>query len=383
MAADVSASWSWRTVRDRLVSSPRFRRWAAAFPLTRPIARRRAKALFDLCAGFVYSQILLTCVRLRVFQILAEGPQTAAALAGRFALPIDRTLLLLEAAVSLGLVERRAKETFGLGPLGAAMVGNPGIAAMVEHHSLLYADLADPLSLLRGHRGDTELNRYWAYCRTDDPAVLPGDQVDAYSTLMAASQSMIAEVILAAWPMKRHRCLMDIGGGDGAFLSAAAAQAPKLQMILFDLPSVVARAQPRFAAKGLAERVRIVGGSFLTDPLPQEADAVSLIRVIHDHDDDAALEILRAARRALPHGGTLLLAEPMAGIAGVESVADAYFGFYLLAMGRGRPRDAAALSKLVEKAGFQRPRRVSTRTPMLTALLVADAPNCESSVDLS
>ena len=28
------------TLRDRLVANPRFRRWAAAFPLTRPIARR-------------------------------------------------------------------------------------------------------------------------------------------------------------------------------------------------------------------------------------------------------------------------------------------------------------------------------------------------------
>ena len=43
------------------------------FPLTRPIARRRARELFDLCAGFVYSQVLLACVRLRLFEILAEG----------------------------------------------------------------------------------------------------------------------------------------------------------------------------------------------------------------------------------------------------------------------------------------------------------------------
>ena len=53
---------------DGLLASPRFRRWAAAFPLTRPIARRRARELFDLCAGFVYSQVLL-----------AEGAEAALA----------------------------------------------------------------------------------------------------------------------------------------------------------------------------------------------------------------------------------------------------------------------------------------------------------------
>ena len=60
--------------------SPRFQRWAAAFPLTRPIAQRRARALFDLCAGFVYAQVLLACVQLRLFEILAEGPQTVGSL---------------------------------------------------------------------------------------------------------------------------------------------------------------------------------------------------------------------------------------------------------------------------------------------------------------
>ncbi len=47
---------------------PDFQRFAGTFVLTRPIARRRAGALFDLCAGFVYSQILLACVRLAAFR---------------------------------------------------------------------------------------------------------------------------------------------------------------------------------------------------------------------------------------------------------------------------------------------------------------------------
>ena len=154
-----------------MVGSPRFRRWAAAFPLTRPIARRRTRALFDLCAGFVYSQVLQACVELRLFDVLAQGPMTPAALSARLALPLDRTQRLLLAATSLKLLRRRG-ERFGLGPLGAAMVGNAGVTAMVLHHRELYADLADPVALLRGQAGPTELSRYWAYsgnARRDRP----------------------------------------------------------------------------------------------------------------------------------------------------------------------------------------------------------------------
>ena len=63
----------FRALRDGLAAKPGFRRWATRFPLTRPFARRRARALFDLCAGFVYTQVLLACVRLRVFAILARS----------------------------------------------------------------------------------------------------------------------------------------------------------------------------------------------------------------------------------------------------------------------------------------------------------------------
>src|SRR5215469_10388829 len=115
-----SLSEGWRGIRDGLLSSRRFQRWAAAFPLTRPIARRRASDLFDLCAGFVYSQVLVACVRLRLFKQLQSGSLPASVLAARSSIPEHAMTTLLEAAASLRLLERRGRERFGLGPLGAA-----------------------------------------------------------------------------------------------------------------------------------------------------------------------------------------------------------------------------------------------------------------------
>jgi demethylspheroidene O-methyltransferase len=188
---------------------------------------------------------------------------------------------------------------------------------------------------------------------------------------MAASQPLVADEILDAYDLRRHRCLLDIGGGDGSFLCAAARRAPRLDLLLFDLPAVAARAEARFAAAGLAGRAKTVGGDFSRDALPAGADAAALVRVIHDHDDATALKILRAARAALPPGGTLLLAEPMAGTRGAEPMGDAYFGLYLLAMGRGRARTTAVLTQFLHAAGFARVRPVATHTPLLTGLLVA------------
>jgi demethylspheroidene O-methyltransferase len=366
-------SWSDRylAVRDRWLSSPRFQRWAAAFPLTRSTARSRARALFDVCAGFVYSQILFACVRLKLFDLLAEGPQSAAAIAAKLKLPLDSTERLLDAAVSLRLLEKRAGERFGLGALGVALVGNPGVGAMIEHHSLLYADLHDPVGLLRGEKGTTQLAKYWAYSASDAPAALAGPQVADYTALMSDSQPLVAGEILDAYPLARHRCLLDVGGGEGTFLIEASKRHEQLRLKLFDLPPVALRAAQRFETMGLAARAEAVGGDFLADPLPQGADVVSLVRVVHDHNDAAALTILRSAHRALPADGVLLLAEPMMGTPGALPVGDAYFGFYLLAMGRGRPRSPQALQKMLSTAGFSSSQLLKTRQPLQSRLIVA------------
>lgn len=366
-----SLSAGWLALRDRLMASPRFHRWALRFPPTRGVARRSARALFDLCAGFVYSQILYACVDLGLFDILAEGAQDADGLARRLRLPTEAAVRLLEAACALDLVERRANRTYGLGSLGAAMRGNAGIAPMIAHHRMLYADLADPVALLRGTAAPTRLASYWPYARSGSPSPLGGDEVAPYTALMSASQAMVAAEILEAYPLGRHRCLLDVGGGDGTFLSIVAEQAPRLRLVLFDLPAVAAQASARFGRGGLAARSEAHGGDFRLDPLPRGADVASLIRVIHDHDDEAALTILRAVRRALPDDGTLILAEPMAEASGARPVGHAYFGFYLLAMGSGRPRNLEALRTLLAQAGFGRVRQVRTRTPMITGLLVA------------
>jgi demethylspheroidene O-methyltransferase len=353
-----------------IVARPGFRRWAAAFPLTRPLARRRAQALFDLCAGFVYAQVLYACVELDLFRMLAEGPQTVAAVARRANLPAEGAARLLAAAVSLRLAARDG-DRFRLGALGAAMVGNDALNAMVAHHRIFYADMQDPVALLRRGGTGSGLAGYWPYAACGTPGQLKAAAVAPYTALMAASQPMIADEVLDAYDMGKHRCLLDVGGGDGGFALAAASRNPNLQAMVFDLPSVAAQADHRIARAGLAARIRAIGGDFHQDALPRGADLVSLVRVIHDHDDDAALRILRAAHHALPPGGTLLLAEPMAGTGSAATVGDAYFGFYLLAMGSGRARTAESLQAMLAEAGFSLSPQRRTAMPMLTRLLVA------------
>ena len=365
----------WLGLRNRLLASSRFQRLSGRFPLTRPIARKRAQALFDLCSGFVYSQVLYACVELRLLEAVKKRPCGRAELARMLALEPDRAKLLFDAAAALELLEERGGEAYGLGPLGAVLVGNPGIRALIGHHAMFYEDLRDPIALLRGEAGTTRLADYWPYAGGPSgagaAADLSADRVGAYSELMAQSQNLIAGEVLDAYSLRHHRLLLDVGGGAGAFLAAAAARWPRLRLQLFDLPAVVGRAEQFMAAAGLASRFESRGGDFFADPLPSGADIVSLVRIIHDHGDGDVLHLLRSIRGILPGDGALLLAEPMAGDKATDRMARAYFGFYLLAMGKGRPRTPDEIGALLRRAGFSEVRLLANRMPMQTRIMVA------------
>jgi demethylspheroidene O-methyltransferase len=378
--------------RDKLVSSPRFQRWAAAFPLTRGIAARQSRSLFDLCAGFVYSQILAACVELDLFRILAKGPRTAESLAALLSLSVEATERLLKGATALGLCETRGLSQdkagdsgamrYGLGMSGAALLGNPGVTGMIRHHALLYKDLASPVALLRNRTDgegapSTALAQFWPYATESGPA--GASAVTSYSALMSLSQTLVVDDILEAYPFHQHRTVMDIGGGEGTFLLSLARHTPDPKLVLFDLPAVAERAKARFAEAGMAHRATAAGGDAAHGPLPEGADLVTLIRVLHDHDDSKALAILRTIHAALPPGGTLLLAEPMAGVKGAEPMGDAYFGFYLWAMGSGRPRTPQEIVRFLEQTGFEQVRILKTRRPLMTGAISARKPGSAQS----
>jgi len=351
MPISVSDLWDRALgLRDRLLSSEAFQSRAAAFPLVRFIARRRAQDLFDLCAGFVYSQTLLACVELRLFDLLLDRPMSLNQLVLRLQLDRDACLRLLSAATALRLVERRSGDRYGLGPLGASLARNPSLTAMIDHHRHLYDDLRDPVALLRGVAGETRLSRYWPYAEAAEPAALTTEQVSEYSRLMALSLTLVAEEVLDFYAVGRHDCMLDVGGGEGAFLRLAAQRAPKLQLMLFDLPAVAERASAVLELNGLKGRAAAVGGDFLSNPLPKGADLISLVRILLDHDDECVLRLLTSCRNALPRDGTLLIAEPM--VEDGDRVSSAYFNMYLTAMGRGRPRTRQHLTRLLNAAGF-------------------------------
>jgi demethylspheroidene O-methyltransferase len=306
--------------------------------------------------------------------MVADGPLAEADLVERLALPAEGAQRLLTAAAALKLVERRSGGRWGLGVVGGPLLASPGLAQMVEHNALLYDELRDPVAHLRRAPGEgSALAEYWPYVDGPRRASLGAADVSGYSALMTATLPPLADELLDAVPLAGRRALLDVGGGEGAFVLAAARRHPHLACTLFDLPPVAARGRRRLAEAGLADRVRAVGGDFEREPLPPGADVATLVRVCLDHDDATVSGLLRRIREALVPGGTVVVAEPLAGVPGAEAVGDVYFAYYLRAMGRGRARRADELCALLQGAGFRRVRVRPTRYPVVAGVITGEA----------
>ncbi|MEM1197635.1 MAG: methyltransferase, partial [Pseudomonadota bacterium] len=175
-----------------------------------------------------------------------------------------------------------------------------------------------------------------------------------------------------AFSFNGTKSLLDVGGGHGAFVRRVGEAYPAIGLGLFDLPEVVEAASDPLRAS-FAGRIDTHPGNFFEDPIPKGYDMVSLVRILHDHDDAPAASILRNIRQSLQPGQRLLIAEPMARIPGAEAMGEAFFGFYLWAMGSGRARSPAEIKNMTKAAGFSSARLIAGPQPVIASLVIATA----------
>ena len=178
-----------------------------------------------------------------------------------------------------------------------------------------------------------------------------------------SSHSTLISTILAAYDFSRFDRIVDVGGGRGELLLGILSAYPKLQGVLYDLPTVVAGV----AAAGtgpVASRCEVVGGDFFKR-VPEGADAYLLKQIIHSWNDEDASRILKNCRRAIKNDGTLLI---MGDVLRQSSKPDPNGGLMdmmMLVLSPGQERTEEEYRALLEHAGFSLTRVIRTPGPSI------------------
>ena len=178
--------------------------------------------------------------------------------------------------------------------------------------------------------------------------------------------------IAAAYKFSRIRTLVDVGGGHGSLLATILKANPKLKGVLFDQPSVIARAEKdqHVTAKGIAERCTLVSGSFF-EGVPEGGDAYIMKYILHDWNDEECVKILANCRAAMNTKGRVLVVDNV-----IPPGNDPHWGKLLdtqmLIIG-GRERTKKEFAGLLAKAGLKMIRVVPTKYPL--SIVEGSGPN--------
>jgi hypothetical protein len=310
--------------------------------------------LWERVLGFMDAQAVLTAHTCGIFEVLGQGPAAGAEIAARIQLPVSSCERLLALLAALELLDRLPDGRYANAPEAQERLvsSSPGyVGGLLSYvRTVLYPawgrlDSALAEMAPQCHAADGTNPQETMF---DDPQRL-GEFLAGMHTITYQSACVVAA---AAPEIRRLGTLVDVGGGSGAFLIAAAEQSPAQRGVLFDLPPVVALAQKYIARAGMGERISTQAGDFWRDPLPENADGYVLGFILHDWDDRGGDMILDKVASAAHRGATLIVGEQLLAPERTAPLFAVRQDVNMLVSARGRERSESEYREWIGRHGF-------------------------------
>jgi predicted O-methyltransferase YrrM len=285
--------------------------------------------LLDMLTQYQAPAILMAAHRLGIFAALGAGPATLPDLSGKLDLPERSLGILLRGAAALGLLTYE-EGRFANAPLAAETLvpGTPGhIGRLVDKEAFFYrawsrledcvrTDTAAIAPLQARARSEPETTRNFLLALDDIAALYGGGFVPALD-------------------LAGTRRLLDVGGGVGSYAIGLARAYPELRATVLELPEVVPWAREFITAAGLAGRIDVVAGDFLTGEFPAGYDTILFSNIFHDQPTAVNQGLLAKAYRVLPAGGRVVVYEFLLEEDRVTPPASALFAVMMLVENQG------------------------------------------------
>lgn len=307
--------------------------------------------LMQLSIGFWAFKTLAAAHELGLFAHLSrEGSITAGELAEAFGIDRRPAEMLLTGCASLGLLDVAAGRYRNTPASEAYLV--PG----KQHYFGGWIEMADK-RLYAGWGKLTEAlrtNRPTTWNPDQQASLFDGEDPKMLALFWEAMHSlstMTARALGQAFDFSPYRCLLDIGGGSGAFDIELCRDYPGLHACVFDLPHVAEIAAAKIAEAGLSDRIGTIGGSFFGEfPVGHDVHLFSMI--MHDWDEAKNRALLRKSHDALPAGGAVVISELLVNDDKSGPAPAALMSLNMLIETEGRNYTAAEYAAWLREVGF-------------------------------
>jgi hypothetical protein len=332
--------------------------------------QQHAERVFQLGTGFIFTAALQPIVRLRIPDLLANGPVPVSELAAQAGVKADPLYRVLRVLATVDVVEELPGKKFASTPVSELLRSEvPGsMRDMVlwmsnPFHFKVWGELG--YSVETGKPAVEHV-----YGKPAFEAIFGDPEIGCdFNNAMSGFSRNVAPALLEAYDFSGIGTLVDIAGGHGAVLCEVLSRYPKMKGILFDMPNVIQEANCHICNLKMDDRCQTISGDFFEN-VPAGADAYYMQHIIHDWDDEPALKILGNCRRALEGhpDGVLLIVDGVVP-QNSEPHMSKLLDLEMLLMPGGRERTEPEWHELMNKAGFE----ITRIVPMKAAESVIEA----------
>lgn len=298
---------------------------------------------------------LHTIAELRIADLVSCGPRSAEELAVAAGVRPDPLRRVLRVLVAHGVFAERTDGRFEQNELSDLL--RQDVSGSLRPSVLLHASGARwalwPHMLHSVRTGETAFSKAHGV-EVFDYLARHEEDARLFNSAMSQGSAVLAEEIVAGYDFGRFRTIVDVGGGHGLLLARLLEAVPAARGVLFDLPEVIEGARAVLAARGLADRCALVGGSFFDAVPPGEGYVMKWI--LHDWDDAACHTILANIRSMIPpDDGRVVVVDRLI----PERVADdasirvnLLMDLTMLMTHKGRERTENEFRRMFEQTGF-------------------------------
>jgi len=324
-----------------------------------------AELIAQLSTGYMGSACIQVASRLKIADLLADGPKPVQQLAIAAGANEDRLYRVLRVLASLGVFTESSGRTFALTPAAECLRSdvpnsfrNMALWMTSPFHFRTYSEILHSVKtgeITCDHVHGKPVFEYFP----EHPEIS-----ELFNNAMTCMSEMVTPALLEAYDFAGIHTLMDVAGGHGALLRAILNKHPEMRGILVDMEHVIDGAKQVPANQAVANRCTFQSADFFAE-LPTGADAIIMKHIIHDWDDDKAVLILKNCRKALAGkpGAKILLVESVLP-EGNEPHLGKFIDLEMFVFPGGRERTEAEFRELFSQANLRLTRVVPMKSPL-------------------
>ncbi len=314
------------------------------------------KQAMQLAQGFAHLQVMHALVKSGIVEELGDTPKTLNQLSEGCNLNAGVLFRVLRYASGIDLVALE-NDQYQLTESGQRLVKDePGSIYDIilllgsEPWQKTWSNLTHSLRTGEAAFADAMGQPFFEYTK-DHP-----EHGDIFDDWMTVESEMMADLIPEAYDFSDFETVCDIGGSRGILLKSILQSNPGLRGILFDKPEVVEQHE----VGDIEEQVDICGGDFF-ESVP-EADVLIMKHIIHDWEDEQAVQILQTCKENMDADTKLLLIERV--LDDDNNISALFFDLHMQVMNGGRERTVGHFDDLLQQSGLRLNRVIPTDSPV-------------------